>query len=215
MKLFRAENAHDDTYYDEIVSLLRNGGIVGLPTDTAYGLAADPFNEAAVNRIFLIKGRPETKPILLLVDSIAKAESVIEPSDIFYRVAGKFWPGPLTIVMPAASSLPARLTAGTGTAGLRWPIAPFATTLVRRFGNPVTATSANRSGLPSAVTAEEVRQQFGNSLDAVVDGGVLPSRTGSSILDLTVDPPIVLREGPVTFETLASFFGGRIERVVA
>ena len=213
MKVFRTEDAQDAC--DEIVPLLRTGGVIAIPTDTAYGLAADPFNEAAVERIFKIKGRPEAKPILLLVDSVAMAESVLRPTDVFYRVVEAFWPGPLTIIMHAVQSLPAKVTAGTKTVGLRWPIAAFATALVSRFGAPVTATSANRSGMPSAVTAEEVRRQLGDSVDAIVDGGVLPSSAGSTLLDLTVDPPVLLREGPLLFEALAEFFEGRIRRRVA
>src|SRR5262249_30295599 len=201
--------------YDEIVSLLRGGSIVAFPTDTAYGIGADPFNAAAVDRIFHIKGRAESKPILLLVDSIALAEAVIEPSRAFSRVVEKFWPGPLTILPRAAPSLPPNVTAGMQTIGVRWPVAPFATALVSRFGTPITATSANRSGMPSAITADEVRVQLGDRIDALVDGGVLSSRTGSTVLDVTADPPVLLREGPVTFATLAEFFEGRIGRRVA
>ena len=214
MKVFRSGTAQRDTY-DQIVSLLRDGGIIAFPTDTSYGLGADPFNAAAVERIFAIKGRPETKPILLLVDSLPMAESIIQPSVLFYRVAEKFWPGPLTIVTYAAASLPANVTAGTQTIGLRWPLAAFATTLVNCFGKPITATSANRSGMPACITADEVQLQIGDSVDAIVDGGMLPSRGGSTLLDMTIDPPVLLREGPVTFETLAQFFNGRIRRQVA
>jgi L-threonylcarbamoyladenylate synthase len=213
VKVFHTESQHD--VYGTIVSLLRDGGIIAFPTDTSYGLGADPFNDAAVERIFTIKGRAESKPILLLVDSVTVAERVIRPTDIFYRVAEKFWPGPLTIITHAEPSLPAKITAGTNTIGVRWPIAPFATTLVSRFGKPVTATSANRSGMPSAVTADEVRRQLGDSVDALVDGGVLPSSEGSTLLDLSVDPPVILRDGLLPFDSLAQFFKGRIRRRVA
>jgi len=213
VKVFRTEDAQDA--YGEIVSLLRAGGVIAFPTDTAYGLAADPFSETAVDRIFRIKGRPDTKPILLLVDSVRMAESVIHPTDVFYRVVDAFWPGSLTIIMHAVASLPANVSAGTNTVGVRWPIAAFATGLVSRLGSPVTATSANRSGMPSPVTAEEVQRQLGDSIDALVDGGVLPSSGGSTLLDLTADLPVLLREGPVPFEALVEFFEGRIRRRVA
>jgi len=212
--VFRAETLHD-VPFNEIVSLLRNGGVVAFPTDTAYGLGTDPFNPIAIERIFEIKGRPETKPILLLVDSVTMAETVIERSDIFYRVAERFWPGPLTIVTAAAPSLPAKLTAGTQTIGVRWPVASFATTLAEKFGQPITATSANRSGFPGAITSDEVRQQLGDSVDVLIDGGTLPARGGSTVLDLTSDPPLVLREGPVSYEILAEFFEGKLRRLVA
>jgi len=214
VKLFHAETASNDAYV-ELASLLRTGGVIGFPTDTAYGLGADPFNESAVDRIFEIKGRADGKPILLLVESLTMAESIVQATDIFYTVAEKFWPGPLTLILDTIAVLPANVTGDTETIGIRWPVAPFATALLRSFGKPITATRANRSGMPSAVTAEEVRQQLGDGLDALVDGGVLPSRHGSSVLDLTVDPPVLLREGPVTFETLSSFLGGRIRRLVA
>ena len=213
MKVFRTEDAQDA--YGEIVSLLRAGGVIAFPTDTAYGLAADPFSETAVDRIFRIKGRPDTKPILLLVDSVRMAESIIHPTDVFYRVVEAFWPGSLTIIMHAVASVPANVSAGTNTVGIRWPIAAFATGLVSRLGSPITATSANRSGMPSPVTAEEVQRQLGDSIDALVDGGVLPSSGGSTLLDLTADLPVLLREGPVPFEALVEFFEGRIRRRVA
>ena len=213
MRVFRTEDAQDA--YGEIVSLLRAGGVIAFPTDTAYGLAADPFSETAVDRIFRIKGRPDTKPILLVVDSVRMAESIIHPTDVFYRVVEAFWPGSLTIIMHAVASLPANVSAGTNTVGVRWPIAAFATGLVSRLGSPVTATSANRSGMPSPVTAEEVQRQLGDSIDALVDGGVLPSSGGSTLLDLTADLPVLLREGPVPFEALVEFFEGRIRRRVA
>ena len=214
MKVFRAETLHDAAY-DEIVSFLRRGGIIAFPTDTAYGLGVDPFNDAAVDLLFNVKGRPETKPILLIVDSVAMAESISHPSASFYEVVEKFWPGPLTLVVPAGPQLSVRVTAGTATIGLRWPSAPFANTLVRRFGRPVTATSANRSGEPATITAGEVRSQLGDTLDALIDGGALSVRGGSTLLDLTADPPVVLREGPVSFETLEEFFHGHIRRQVA
>jgi L-threonylcarbamoyladenylate synthase len=211
VKVFRTETLHDG-HLDEIVSLLRKGAVIAFPTDTAYGLGADPFNEAAVRRIFSIKGRPETKPILLLVDSIDMAASAIKPTEIFHRVAERFWPGPLTIITHAAMSLPGVVTAESQTIGLRWPKAPFATALVSRFAKPITATSANRSGMPSTISADEVRSQLDDSIDALVDGGSLPARGGSTMLDLTQDPPELLREGPLPFDSLADFFKGKIRR---
>jgi L-threonylcarbamoyladenylate synthase len=214
VKVFRTETLLD-TAYAEIASLLKSGGVIAFPTDTAYGLGADPFNEAAIERIFRIKGRRAAKPILLVVDSVALAESVSRPPDCFYDLAGKFWPGPLTVVVPSAATLPGRLTAGTNTIGIRWPLAPLAEAVIQYFGKPLTATSANRSGMSSTVTAEEVQAQLGESVDALIDGGALPARGGSTLLDLTLDPPVILREGPITFESLSDFFKGRIRRQVA
>lgn len=212
MKVYRTETLKDEAY-SEIISLLHSGGVIAFPTDTAYGLGADPFNDAAVDRIFQVKGRPDAKAILLIVSSIEMAESVAEPPEVFYDLARQFWPGPLTVILPAKKSLPINLTAGTATVGIRWPIADFATRLVNDLGSPVTATSANRSGLPAAITADEVRNQLDESVDALVDGGELPSRGGSTVLDLTTDVPVVLREGPVRFGALERFFGGKVRRL--
>ena len=214
MEVFHTDRI-SETDFDTILTVLRRGGVIGFPTDTAYGLGADPFNESAITRIFEIKQRAETKPILLLVDSIRMAESVSRPSAVFYPLAERFWPGPLTVILPAASTLSERVTAGTGTIGVRLAAAEFATSLVTRFSRPVTATSANRSTQGSAVTSDEVRNQLGASLDVLIDGGILPVRGGSTLLDLVSDPPVLLREGPISFESLSKFFGGNIRRQVA
>jgi L-threonylcarbamoyladenylate synthase len=198
--------------YDELVSLLRSGGIIAFPTDTAYGLGADPFNSAAVERIFNVKGRPDTKPVLLIVSSMSMVEAITEPIEGFYELATHFWPGPLTIVLPAAKCVLLKVTAGTQSVGVRWPAAEFATTLVTHLGTPITATSANRSGLPSTVTADEVRAQLDESVDALIDGGELPSRGGSTMIDLTAGDPVLLREGPISFASLQEFFKGKLRR---
>jgi L-threonylcarbamoyladenylate synthase len=215
METFRTDSI-SESEYTRIVSILRGGGVIAFPTDTAYGLGADPFNQAAVRRLFQIKGRPETKPILMLVDSIAMAESLANVDGIGFRaVAGRFWPGPLTLILPAQALVSEVITAGTATVGLRWPVAPFAISIMDRFHKPLTATSANQSGAQAAITVDEVSSQLGKSVDALVDGGTLPSRAGSTVLDLTADPPVLLREGPISFETLKEFFDGRIRKEMA
>src|SRR5688572_15985255 len=148
---------------EQILSFLHVGGVIAFPTDTAYGLGADPFNEAAVRRVFEIKGRPETKPILLLVNSIDMANSVATLSDTALALAERFWPGPLTMIVPARSTVPSIVTAGTQTVGVRWPDAPFAQRLLEGFQRPITATSANRTGMPATVTVAELRGQLGDT----------------------------------------------------
>lgn len=214
MEVFHTESISESDFA-LILSILRRGGVIGFPTDTAYGLGADPSNETALDRIFKIKGRRETKPILLLVASIAMAETVSVPNPVFYQVAQQFWPGPLTMILPAKAFVSAKVTAGTKTVGIRWPVSPWATKLIQRFGGAITATSANRSGLPTTVTSDEVWAQLGNSVDVLIDGGTLPARSGSTLLDLTADLPVLLREGPISFESLHEFFKGRIRRQVA
>jgi len=203
MQLFDAAGLSDGAL-EQILSFLRAGGVIGFPTDTAYGLGADPFNEEAVRRIFEIKGRPEGKPILLLVDSISMASRVCQMSDSAHALAERFWPGPLTMILPARENVPSLVTAGTGNVGVRWPASDFALRLVGALEQPITATSANRSGIPSSVTAVEVCEQFGDALKFVIDGGKLPSRGGSTLLDLTAMPPRVLREGPIPESELSS-----------
>ena len=197
MQLFDAATLSNGAF-EEILSFLHAGGVIGFPTDTSYGLGADPFSEAAVRRIFEIKGRPEDKPILLLVNSIEMARSVATLSDTALAVAARFWPGPLTMILPAHPGVPSLVTAGTGTVGVRWPVAPFALRMLSALNGPITATSANRSGMESCVTAGEVRAQLGDRLDMLVDGGALPARGGSTLLDVTQTPPKVLREGPIS-----------------
>jgi len=196
MQLFDAGTLSDGAL-EQILSFLRAGGVIAFPTDTAYGLGADPFNDGAVRRIFEIKGRPETKPILLLVSSMEMANRVVTLSEKAVALAERFWPGPLTMVLPARETVSSGITAGTGTVGIRWADAPFAQRLLTAFDRPITATSANLAGRPSTVTIAEVREQLGESLDLVVDGGTLPARGGSTLIDLTAIPARLLREGPI------------------
>ncbi len=214
MKVFHAEGI-SEKQFEEILSVLNTGGVIGFPADTAYGLGADPFNEAALKRIFQIKGRTETKPILVLVDSLDMAESLIQSNEMLRAVANEFWPGPLTIVAPLNRPLPESLTAGSNSLGVRWPAAKFVMELIRRFGKPLTATSANRSGLDTPVRASDVQMQLGESLDILIDGGTLSAPEGSTVLDLGAAPPVVLREGPISFESLHRFFRGNIRRRIA
>lgn len=202
MQLFD-ETTLSDGAFEEILSFLRAGGVIAFPTDTAYGLGADPFNEQAVRRIFELKGRPETKPILLLVNSIAMARSVAFLSDMALALAKRFWPGPLTMILPAREAVPELVTAGTRSVGLRWARAAFAGRLLDALNQPITATSANRSGAPSAVTVDEICEQFGKSIDVIIDGGELPARGGSTLLDLTGTAARILREGPIAESELS------------
>jgi L-threonylcarbamoyladenylate synthase len=211
MQEFNAASLSDGDF-EQILSFVRAGGVIGFPTDTAYGLGADPWNETAVRRIFEIKGRPDAKPILLLINSFSMLQQIGAIPEELHQLAEKFWPGPLTIIVPASETIPRIVTAGTGTIGVRWPAAPFAVRLLKTLGKPITATSANRTGLGTAVTAVEVRRQLEGRLDMLIDGGTLPASSGSTLLDLTVDPPVLIREGPVSFDKLKEALNGRINR---
>ena len=199
----------------DMVRTLTHDGVVCFPTDTVYGLAVNPSSSEAVERLFTLKGRDASKPILLLVDSIEMARTLSVPNLLFEEVARAFWPGPLTLVTGAREHLLTRLTAGTGTIGLRYPDARVSCQLIEAFGCPVTGTSANRSGLPVAGSPDDVIQQFGNEVDIVIDGGSLKDSSGSTVLDVSSEAPVLLREGPVTYETLIRFFDGRLRRLSA
>ena len=225
MQIFDAGNLTAGDF-DQILSFLRAGGVIGFPTDTAYGLGADPFSDSAVRRIFELKGRSETKPILVLVDSLAMLRQLVawpDVSESAKTLAQRFWPGPLTMILPALATVPRLVTAGTGTIGVRWPKAPFATSLVRAFGKPLTATSANKSGQPSTASAAEVRRQLGMDLELLIeirnevpngeshDSGVLAAPAGSTLLDMSGRTPKILREGPVSRDALCEALNGNIQ----
>ncbi|MBI4611045.1 MAG: threonylcarbamoyl-AMP synthase [Candidatus Rokubacteria bacterium] len=176
---------------------------MAFPTETFYGLGASALDGAAVARVFEVKGRPESKPLLLLVDSVKMAESLaLEVPDLARRLMVSCWPGPLTLVLRAAPELPTELTAGTGTVGMRMPAHAVALALVRACGVPVTAPSANPSGAEPPTTADGVRRYFEGRIDLILDGG--PTRGGrpSTILDVSVSPPRLVRAGALDISTV-------------
>ncbi|MFU8795713.1 MAG: L-threonylcarbamoyladenylate synthase [Dehalococcoidia bacterium] len=180
------------------VEVLRNGGVIAYPTDTVYGLGADAFNTAAVDRIYEIKGRPRERQLPLLIADEEYLPLLVEPvPDMARFLAGRFWPGALTMVFPAAPSLPAHLATGPGIA-VRLPDHAACLALIRGLGNPVIGTSANLSGRGPALTAAEVRQQLGSRIDLVIDGGGCRGGRESTVIDVTGRAPLVLREGIIT-----------------
>jgi L-threonylcarbamoyladenylate synthase len=182
------------------VAVLQNGGVVAFPTETCYGLAVDPFNPLALNHLFVLKQRNIGKPILTLVDDRESLSSLVQEIPNLYEPLMKtFWPGPLTLIFPAKVNLPALLTAGTATVGVRQSSHPFARQLLRAFGRPLTATSANISGRAAAVNAHGVKAQFGSKLDMVFDGGRTPGALGSTIVGLAGDELRLIRAGHIPF----------------
>lgn len=182
----------------EATAILRGGGLVAFPTETFYGLGADALNPLALARVFSVKGRPESKPLLALVDSVAMVETLVSeiPAGAVALMA-RHWPGALTLVLKAAGRVPDGLTAGTGTVAVRMPGHPVALELVRAARFPVTAPSANPSGAEPPTTALAVRRYFEGAVDLILDAGSTAGGTGSTIADCTVWPPRVLRRGPV------------------
>jgi len=178
--------------------VLQTGGLVAFPTETFYGLGAHALDEAAVARVFQAKGRPSHMPLLVLVDSVAMVERVArEVPDRARRLMARYWPGPLTLVLPARGDLPTALTGGTGTIGVRLSSHPIARALVETTGAPVTAPSANPHGGASPRRADEVLAALGSRVDLVLDGGPTPGGPASTVLDLTRTPVVVLRAGAV------------------
>ena len=201
-----------DAVLERVVRVLEDDGVVCFPTDTLYGVAVNPFSPRAMERLFAVKGRDPGKPILLLVDSISMVRTVAVPNSTFDAVAEAFWPGPITLVTQARPDVPEQVTAGTHKVGLRWPNAAVAVQLIRAFGSPITGTSANLSGQAAARSAEDVIVQLGNSVDIVIDGGILQISPASTVLDVSREPPILLREGPIKYEDLAVSLDFDIER---
>ena len=172
--------------------------MIAFRTDTFYGLGADPFNRVAVSRIRAFKGREDGKPILLLIADRADVDRlIVDSSPGFQEIAAKFWPGPLTIIGRAVAELPEEITAGTGTVGVRLPADESVRDLVRECGGALTATSANPSGREPARSAEEVRTYFPEGIDLIIDGGQVTAIEPSTVVDATVTPPRIVREGAI------------------
>ena len=179
------------------------GGVIGFRSDTFYGLGVDPFNREALRVLNELKGR-EGKPILVLVsDTGALSRLIYTSSPLFNALSAKHWPGALTIVCAARPEAPEELTAGTGTVGARLPDDVDVVALVAGVGGVLTATSANRAGEPPARRAAEVEAYFGDSLDLIIDGGASKSELPSTVLDITREPPVLIREGVVSRRDIA------------
>ena len=195
-----------ESILDFATRLILEGQVVAVPTDTIYGLAADPLNLAAVNRIFAIKRRVADRPIPLLVGSIEQAGRLSsQPGEMFFKLAEKFWPGPLTIVAPASHLIPLKVTANTGKVGLRWPRAPFVESLIAAVGGPLTGTSANFSDGPACCTAVEVAKQIGDDLALIVDGGPTLGGVASTVVEVVGDGLRLLRAGAIPESELKEF----------
>jgi tRNA threonylcarbamoyl adenosine modification protein (Sua5/YciO/YrdC/YwlC family) len=189
-----------------VVRTLRAGEVVALPTDTFYGLAVDPVNLHAVDRIYDLKARARHKPLSLLIEDVAQAYELARALDgSFDRLAERFWPGPLTLVVKAGSKLPLRVTANTGNVALRVPEATLCRTIVKELGMPITATSANLRDLPECTSAGCVREQFGDKLPLIVDGGTTQRSVATTIVDLSGGPNawMILREGAIPTHEIA------------
>jgi L-threonylcarbamoyladenylate synthase len=188
------------------VALLRQGELVAFPTDTVYGIGAHAFLEEAVARLYRAKGRPADQPIpLLLADAAAIEWVCTDIPPLAWQLAARFWPGALSLVLARSEAVPDRVTARGPTVAVRVPDDPVALAICRELGAPLAATSANLHGQPSPVTADEVEAALAGHLALILDGGRCRGGVASTVLDLTVSPPAILRRGPITAEQLARF----------
>jgi len=202
-----AENPEPAAIADA-AELIRSGRLVAFPTETVYGLGADALNEPAVRRIFAAKGRPTTNPLIVHLASIDMAQEVVATwPDSADRLAARFWPGPLTLVLPKHPCVPDKVTAGGPTVAVRMPAHPVARALIQAAGTPVAAPSANRSSALSPTTAQHVIASLGDAVDLVLDAGPCPGGIESTVLDLTADPPQILRPGLITADQIRDVIG--------
>jgi L-threonylcarbamoyladenylate synthase len=184
-------------------SWLNRGAVVAIPTDTLYALAADPVNLAAVEQIFRVKGRPDSRALPILINSIKHAALLArELPDNFYRLAETCWPGPLTIVVDASNRLPLKVTANTGRVALRWPNHEVVRRLIDEIGVPLTGTSANLSGSPTCESGEEVFRQLGDRIPVILDAGETQDLLPSTIVELRGDHWCIGRQGAVPAEVI-------------
>ena len=190
---------------------LRRGGVAAFPTDTLYGLGADVFNAAALERVFAIKRRPEGLALPALLGDLAQLDLVAANlSAAARKLAAAFWPGPLTLVVGKAPAVPARLTAGAPTVAVRLPGHPVPCGIARALGRPITGTSANLSGAPDPQTLDELRAQIGGAVDCIVAAGPPPAGAASTIIDVTAETPRLLRAGAVSPSQIAAVLGAAL-----
>ena len=187
---------------------IRAGRIVAIPTDTLYGLAADPFNVDAVARIYQLKGRGSDRALPLVAADIDQIEATLGVLPMLARLlAVRYWPGPLTMLMPAPERLPAEVTGGTGRVGVRVPAHAVARALCAACAMPLTATSANKSGLPATNAPDAVVDTLAVGIDTLLDAGITPGGLPSTIVDVTDATPRVVREGAISWESIQACLG--------
>ena len=188
--------------------LLAGGEVVGIPTETVYGLAANALDADAVLRIFQAKGRPQDNPLIIHISRLEQLQELAaEISPAVYRMAEQFWPGPLTMVVRKKDIVPDRTSAGLDTVGIRMPSHPVARAIIDAAGVPLAAPSANTSGKPSPTTARDVLDDMDGKIPAIVDGGSCSVGVESTVVDMTGDYPQILRPGAITEEMIAAAMG--------
>jgi L-threonylcarbamoyladenylate synthase len=196
---------------EEAAHWIRNGGIVAVPTDTLYGLAVDPFRPDAVARLFAVKGRPAERAVPLVAGDVAQIVEHLSPlSPLAARLANRFWPGPLTLLVTAPIALAPDVHGGTGRVGVRVPNHHVASAIVKACGRPVTATSANISGEPATALPDVVERTLGDWIDLLIDTGPTTGGPPSTIVDATSEVPRLVRAGAIAWEEIESSLKSRV-----
>lgn len=194
--------------YEEAAAIIRNGGLLGIPTETVYGLGANALNEAACRNIYIAKGRPQDNPLIIHVADASWLDRYCKDiPEAAYALAEAFWPGPLTMILPKKDLVPMATTGGLDTVGIRCPDHPITLEIIRRAGVPVAAPSGNLSGRPSPTTARHMEEDMSGRIDGIVDGGPCGVGVESTIVDLTCTPPRLLRPGGLPMEALEEILG--------
>ena len=207
-KWFDLRTEQDAQSIEQAADILRRGGLLAIPTETVYGLGANGLDETAVLHIFEAKGRPQDNPLILHIPDAGWLERYCEDvPDAAYKLAERFWPGPLTMILKKKPCVPLRTTGGLETVGMRCPDHAVTRAIIEASGVPVAAPSANTSGRPSCTTAEHVREDMWGKIDGIVDGGPCQVGVESTIIDLTVTPPQLLRPGGLPLESLRGALG--------
>jgi L-threonylcarbamoyladenylate synthase len=207
-EILKVDPARLEFILDYSTRMILAGKVVAVPTDTLYGLAADPFNLAAVSEVNRIKRRMAERPLPLLVASVDQAADLAhDPPRLFFQLAEKFWPGPLTLVVTASRQLPLKVSGNTGKVGLRWPKAPVVAALIAACGRPLIGTSANLTEQPPCTSAEEVDRQIGDTVPLILDGGPTPAHVPSTVIELAGERARIIRPGGVPESELKEFLG--------
>ncbi|MCC6053117.1 MAG: threonylcarbamoyl-AMP synthase [Desulfurococcaceae archaeon] len=201
----------DQDVIRQVASILRSGGLVAFPTETVYGLGAAVFNEQAVRRVYNVKQRPFDNPLIIHISSLEMLYLVAEDiSEREVKLIEKFWPGPLTLILPRNPRVPRVVSGGLDTVAVRMPAHPVALALIRELGEPIAAPSANLAGRPSPTSAEHVIQDLYGKIDAIVDGGVTLYGIESTIINARTNPPILLRPGAYPVEEIERVLGEKV-----
>lgn len=207
-KLYNISSAADACQLAEVASILRSGGLVGIPTETVYGLAANALDAQAVRKIFIAKGRPQDNPLIVHISSIEELYALAEeiPEKALF-LANAFWPGPLTMVLKKSPAVPDEVTCSLPSVAVRMPSHKIANAIIKAAGLPLAAPSANLSGKPSPTTAAHVMHDMNGKIEAVVDGGECEVGVESTVITLCTEPPVLLRPGAVTLRQLKEVIG--------